>query len=97
LAAKERNPDYLDKAWPLLRDAAAQQQQDPALNAAIAGVLAAAGRTQQAIEYYTRSLEQDPLQPDALRKLAALLGPSARATELLERARRLLPIPPLRD
>jgi hypothetical protein len=93
LAAKQRDSDYIEKAWPLLRDAAAGQPHDPTLYYAIANLLNATGRKQQAIEYYGRSLEQDPVQPDALLKLAALLGPSARARELREKALRILPRP----
>jgi hypothetical protein len=93
LASKQRNSGYLDKAWPLLREAASVQPQDPALYNAVAGFLTAAGRKQQAIEYYRRSLQYDPLQPDALLKLAALLAPSAQARELREKALRILPRP----
>jgi hypothetical protein len=93
LATEQRNPEYLEKAWPLLREAAAGQPRDPALYYAIANLLSAAGRKQQAIEYYRRSLAQDPLQPDALRKLAALVEPAAEARELREKALRILPRP----
>ena len=93
LAAKQQDSDYLEKAWPLLREAAAGQPHDPALYYAIANLLNAAGHKQQAIEYYRRSLEQDPVQPGALFKLAALLGPSARARELREKALRIVPRP----
>jgi tetratricopeptide (TPR) repeat protein len=91
LATSQRDPDYLEKAWPLLREAAAGQPRDPALYYAIANLLSASGRKQQAIEYYRRSLAQHPLQPDALRKLAALLEPSAEARALREKADRILP------
>jgi hypothetical protein len=93
LGSKQRNSDYLEKAWPLLREAASAQPHDPALYTAIAGFLAAAGRKQQAIEYYHRSLRYDPMQPDTLLKLAALLPPSAQAQELREMAFRILPRP----
>jgi len=59
----------------------------------IANLLAAAGRTKQAIEYYRLSLAQDPLQPDALRKLATLLGPSDESSALRRKAASLLPHP----
>jgi tetratricopeptide (TPR) repeat protein len=91
LASKRRDPEYLDKAWPLLREAAAAQPSDPALYYTIANLLSAAGQKRQAIEYYRRSLEQDPLQPDALLKLAALLEPAPEARELREKALRILP------
>jgi tetratricopeptide (TPR) repeat protein len=93
LASKQQDSDYLEKAWPLLREAAAGQPHDPALYYAIANLLNAAGHKQQAIEYYRRSLEQDPVQPDALLKLAGLLGPSAQARELREKALRIVPHP----
>ena len=93
MAARERNPDYVEKAWPLLREAAAGSPRDPALYYAIANLLSAAGRKPQAIEYYRRSLAQDPLQPDALLKLAALLGSAPEARELREKARRMVPRP----
>jgi len=93
LASKQKDSDYLEKAWPLLREAAAGQPHDPALYYAIANLLNAAGHKQQATAYYWRSLEQDPLQPDALLKLAELLGPSARARELREKALRIVPRP----
>ena len=53
----------------------------------IANLLAASGRKQQAIEYYRLSIQQDPLQPDALLKLAALLGRSAEAASFGKRPR----------
>src|SRR5260370_650915 len=91
LASKQRDADYLEKAWPLLREAASVQPPDPALYNAVAGFLTASGRKQQAIEYYRRSLQYDPLQPDALVNLAALLEPSAQALELRERALGIVP------
>jgi hypothetical protein len=94
LASRQRNPEYLEKAWPLLREAAASQPRDPGLYYAIANLLSAAGRKQQAIAYYRRSLEQDPLQPDALLKLAALLAPAREASGLREKALQILPRPP---
>jgi len=93
LASKQREPEYLEKAWPLLREAAASQPRDPALYYAIANLLSAAGRKQQAIAYYRRSLEQDPLQPDALLKLAALLDPAPEARELRDKVLQILPRP----
>jgi tetratricopeptide repeat protein/cytochrome c554/c'-like protein len=93
LATKQRDPEYLEKAWPLLRQAAATQPRDPALYYAIANVLNAAGDKQRAIEYYRRSLDQDPLQTDALRKLAALVSSAAETRKLREKALRILPRP----
>jgi hypothetical protein len=93
IAFRRRETDYLEKAWPLLREAAADHPRDPVLYYEIGNLLAASGRRQQAIEYYRRALEQDPLQPDALLKLAALLGPSVEADELREKAARMLPRP----
>jgi hypothetical protein len=93
LASARRDADYLEKAWPLLRAAAATQPRDPVLYYEIANLLAASGRRQQAVEYYRLSIEQDPLQPDALIKLATLLGRSAEALELRGKASRMLPHP----
>jgi tetratricopeptide (TPR) repeat protein len=93
MAAKRHDPAWLEKAWPLLREAAAEHRRDPALYFAIANLLAAAGQKPQAIEYYRRALAQDPLQPDALLKLAALLGPSPEARELREKAFHIVPRP----
>ena len=93
IAAKQQDPALLEKAWPLLREAAAGQPPDPALYATIANLLSASGRKQQAIDYYRRSLKQDPLQPDALLKLAALLASSPEARELREKALRIVPRP----
>ena len=93
LATKQRDTEYLEKAWPLLREAAAGQPRDPALYYAVANLLNAAGQKQRAIEYYRRSLEQDPIQPDALRKLAALVASPEEARELREKALRILPLP----
>lgn len=93
LALTRHDSDYLEKAWRLLRAAAAGQLRDPVLYYEIANLLAASGRRQKAIEYYRLSIEQDPLQPDALLKLAALLGRSAEASDLREKASRMLPRP----
>jgi tetratricopeptide (TPR) repeat protein len=93
LAGTRRDADYLEKAWPLLREAAASLPRDPTLYYEIGNVLAAAGHKQQAIESYRSALVQDPVQPQALLKLAALLGPTAEARELRDRAARMLPTP----
>jgi tetratricopeptide (TPR) repeat protein len=93
LASSRKEPEYLEKAWPLLRGAAASRQHDPLLYYEIANLLAASGRKQDAVEYYRIALEQDPLQPDALLKLAALLGRSAEARELREKASTMVPRP----
>jgi hypothetical protein len=93
IASNRHDTAYIEQAWPLLRDAVKEERSDPVLHYEIANVLAASGRKQQAIEYYRRALDEDPLQPDALRKLAALLEPSAEARELRERASRILPAP----
>jgi len=93
LALTRRDSGYLEKAWPLLRTAAATHGRDPVLYYEIANLLAASGRRPQAVEYYRLSIEQDPLQPDALLKLAALLGRSAEAADLREKVSRMLPHP----
>jgi hypothetical protein len=93
LASTRHDSNYLDRAWPLLRAAAADDRRDPELYFQVANVLAAAGRKKLAIEYYRRTLREDPLQPDALLKLASLLEPSAEARELRAKASRILPVP----
>jgi hypothetical protein len=93
VASTRHDSGYLEKAWPLLREAAAGEPHDPPLYYEIANLLAASGRREQAVEYYRLSLRQDPLQPDALLKLAALLGRSAEARELRDKAARIVPRP----
>jgi hypothetical protein len=93
LASDQRDPGLLEKAWPLLREAAADEPNDPELYYVIANLLSAAGRKQQAVQYYRRSLRQDPMQPDAMIKLAALLGSTPEALEMREKVRELLPYP----
>jgi len=93
LASARHDSNYLDQAWPLLRVAAADDRRDPELYFEVANVLAAAGRKKLAIEYYRRTLREDPLQPDALLKLASLLEPSAEARDLRAKASRILPVP----
>ncbi|MBI3682238.1 MAG: hypothetical protein HY235_17810 [Acidobacteria bacterium] len=95
LGVRQRDPEYLEKAWPLLRQAASVQQPDPLLYSTIAGLLQAGGRKEQAILYYRLSLEQDPLQPDVMRKLADLLGPGEEAQRWRRKAAAILP--PLRN
>jgi hypothetical protein len=93
LASTRHDSNYLDRAWPLLRVAAADNRRDPELYFEVANVLAASGRKKLAIEYYRRTLREDPLQPDALLKLASLLEPSNEARELRAKASRILPVP----
>ena len=81
--------DWLQKAWPLLRQAAIDGMGDPALYTEIARFLDAAGKPDEAIRYYRLSLELDGAQFDALVNLARLLehkGEGAEAAALLERA-----------
>ena len=91
-AARDHDADALQLAWPLLRQAAQGEPNDPLLHSAIAGLLAASGRKQQAIEYYRLSLKQNPLQPDVLRKLAMLVE-SDEAARLRSQALEILPVP----
>jgi tetratricopeptide (TPR) repeat protein len=93
MATEHRDATYLEKAWPLLRESAALKLRDPALYSTIANLLNADGHKNEAIAYYRLSLEQDPLQPDALLKLAKLLDPSAEARTLRQKARRIVPVP----
>ena len=88
IATRNRDTALLERAWPLLRQASASP--DPAVDAAIAGMLAADGKTEQAVAFYRRSLAGDSLQPAVLLKLAELLKSSAER----ERALRMLPRPP---
>ncbi|MFN7922700.1 MAG: multiheme c-type cytochrome [Bryobacteraceae bacterium] len=89
-----RDTEYFEKAWPLLRKAAEANPRDPALYAAIGRMLEADGRREQAVRYYRVSLDQDPLQPDLLNRLAeALGGSSAEAKRLRERSAEMLPRP----
>ncbi|MCC6364013.1 MAG: hypothetical protein IT165_10845 [Bryobacterales bacterium] len=74
MGVAERNPEYLEKAWPLLRQAAGKGKKDPELYEAIGGLLESGGRREQAEGYYRLSLKQDGLQPGVMRKLAALVG-----------------------
>jgi len=90
LGAQRRDPTLLAKAWPLLRRAAGPKPHDPLLYATIASLLQADGRKDQAIAYYRLSLRQDPIQPDTLGKLAALLGDSEEARRLRARSAQLL-------
>ena len=91
---RDRNPALLEKAWPLLRIASASRPHDPLLYSTIAALLIADGRREQAIAYYRLSLQQDPLQPDVLKKLAAIVG-KEEAAQLRKRADTLLPAPKL--
>jgi len=92
LATKRKDSAYLDKAWPLLREAASTRPVDPVLYYTIANLLSVGGHKKEAIDYYRISIEQDPLQPDALLKLAAIV-PSSEARELRQKAQRILPTP----
>jgi hypothetical protein len=81
--------DWLQKAWPLLRQAAIEGPGDPALYTEIARFLDAAGKRDEAIRYYRLSLESDGAQFDALVNLARLLeqkGERAEAAMLRQRA-----------
>lgn len=89
---RDHDSASLERAWPLLREAAQRAPNDPLLHSTIAGLLAASGHKDQAIKYYRLSLEQNPLQPDVLRKLALLVD-KAEATRLRNEASRILPTP----
>jgi hypothetical protein len=73
--------DWLQKAWPLLRQAAIEGAGDPALYTEIARFLDAAGKRDEAIRYYRLSLELDGAQFDALVNLARLLAQKGQKTE----------------
>lgn len=93
LGIDRRDSSYFEKAWPLLREAAARKATDPRLYATVGALLSADGHRQQAAAYFRLSLEQDPLQPDVLERLAGLLGSSAEARDLRKRAAAILPKP----
>jgi tetratricopeptide (TPR) repeat protein len=93
LARDQRDTGYLDKAWPLLRLAVSSKPRDPELYFNIGVVLEADGREAQAAAYYRESLDQDPLQPEALNRLAALLGNTAEAKKLRQQSAAILPLP----
>ena len=73
--------DWLQKAWPLLRQAAIDGPGDPALYTEIARFLDAAGKPDEAIRYYRLSLELDGAQFDTLANLARLLEQKGERTE----------------
>jgi Flp pilus assembly protein TadD len=86
--------DWLQKAWPLLRQAAIGGPGDPALYTEIARFLDAAGKRDEARRYYRLSLESDVAQFDALMDLARLLeqkGEGVEAAALLQRAATVCP------
>jgi tetratricopeptide (TPR) repeat protein len=86
--------EALQKAWPLLRTAAASQPRDPLLYAKIAEALESAGNTAQAKNAYDLVLEQDPEQVDVLLRLARLLersGNRSEAAAVRKRAAAILP------
>ncbi len=91
IALDRRDSRYFEKAWPLLREAAARKAMDPKLYATVGALLAAAGRRREAEAYYRLSLDQDPVQPEVLHKLAALLGRGEEADRFRTRALRMLP------
>jgi len=86
--------DWLQKAWPMLRQAAIEGRGDPALYAEVARFLNAAGKRDEAIRYYRLSLESNGLQFDSLVNLARLLeqkGEKAEAATLRVRATQACP------
>ena len=93
LGRDQRDTSYFEKAWPLLREAASHGPGDAQLHASIGRLLEADGRRPQAIAYYRLSLDQDPVQPDILNRLAGLLGNTAEANKLRERSAAVLPQP----
>ncbi len=89
LATRSRDATLIEKAWPLLRGA--PQRGDPPLLNALAAILAADGRREQAAAALRMSIEADPVQPDALRRLSALVESPAEARSLRSKAERILP------
>jgi tetratricopeptide (TPR) repeat protein len=94
VAENYASADALEKAWPLLRAAAATRPRDPLLYAEIGEALEAAQKISAAINAYEAALEQDPVQPDVLVRLAALLersGDRTKAAEFQKRAAAMVP------
>jgi tetratricopeptide (TPR) repeat protein len=94
IAEDYNTPQLLDKAWPMLRDAASPRVQDPLLYGKVGEALDSASKTAEAEKVYRLSLEQDPQQLDVLLRLAALLERSGKHTEaaaLRKRAASILP------
>jgi tetratricopeptide (TPR) repeat protein len=97
VAENYSSADALEKAWPLLRSAAAGRPRDPLLYAKIGNALESAQKTAAAIEAYRLSLEQDPVQVDVLIRLAALFarsGERSKAEEVRKRAEAIVPRTP---
>ncbi|MEO7144613.1 MAG: multiheme c-type cytochrome [Bryobacteraceae bacterium] len=87
-------PELFEKAWPLLRAAAGRHPRDPLLYTTVAEALESASRTVEAKKVYQLSLEQDPVQVNALLRLAMLFehsGDSSKAAALRKRAVAILP------
>ena len=93
LGAERRDAAYLEKAWEFLRPEAAKWPDDPALCLAVAKLLEAAGKREQAIAYYRLSLSRDGNNPETLGNLARMLGNTPEARRLRERALKILPRP----
>jgi tetratricopeptide (TPR) repeat protein len=94
---KYGRPEFLEKAWPLLRQAAQSKPRDAALYAEMAALLQADGRIEQAVDFYRLSLEMDPHQDLALVNLGELLyrqGEKQKARDLWKRALALNPRQP---
>lgn len=81
LARRYQKPEWLEKAWPLLRSAAGAGIRDAALYTQIASMLQADGHHEQAIHYYRMSLTLDTEQITALINLANLLEQQGDNTE----------------
>jgi tetratricopeptide (TPR) repeat protein len=88
----QRDSSYFEKAWPLLRQAGELKAVDAQLYSTIGALLRADGHKEQAAAYSRLSLEQDPVQPDVLNKLAELVG-EAEASRLRRTALTILPHP----
>ncbi|HYM09550.1 MAG TPA: tetratricopeptide repeat protein [Bryobacterales bacterium] len=95
--AKYGRPAWLEKAWPLLRQAAQSKPRDAALYAQMAVLLQADGRIEQAVDFYRLSLQIGPNQDAVLVNLAGLLyrqGKKQEARDLWRRALALNPRQP---
>ncbi len=94
IAENYGSAEALEKAWPLLRAAAAEGRRDPLLYTKIAEALESAQKITAAKDAYELALRQDLEQVDVLVRLAALLersGDKSKAATLRKRAAAILP------
>jgi hypothetical protein len=92
LGKRDHDAGWLQRAWPLLRNAIQTNPQDSVLDEVAATLLQADGHTPEAIALYRMSLAEQPDQFDAVVNLARLLPrESVEAATLRGRAIKLCP------